>query len=573
MKQQLIILISIVCLGQFFQLFTTAQTVEYEKDYFRSPLGIPLVLSGTFGELRNNHFHAGIDIKTKGVEGQKIYASAEGYVSRVRVSPYGYGRALYIDHPNGYTTVYGHLQKFSPEIEKYIKEKQYEQQMYEVDLYVPADILTVEKGEVVAHSGNSGSSSAPHLHFEIRETTTEFPVNPLLFGFNIKDSRQPEMPKIAIYGFDAARHPSENKLILNCQKKGKEYKLSKDTILVNSDLIGVAVKTFDRLNGAENKNGVFAIQMKVDDILQYDFKVDELSFDQMRYINAHCDYDEWHRNRSWYNKCYIEPNNRLMNYQESGYTGHIETYQSTPRKIEIIIEDIAKNQSTLVFYVRKDKKGKTFSFKTDYHQLLYHSISNEVMEEEMMATFSPDAFYNDVFFDYKRLPGKTAYSATHQIHDSATPIHVPFDVLIKAKDVPESLRDKLVIMYEYKKSTRTLIPESWSGDFVKGQSKSFGKFYIKTDTAKPQIKPVYTYSGKNLAKYDVLRFKISDNLSGVKSYNGYLDGEWVLMSYHPKSRQIRYYFDKKLSKGKHTFKVEVIDAVNNSNTYSFNFMW
>ena len=184
--------------------FCNAQS-PYPQNYFMSPLDITLVLSGSFAELRSNHFHSGLDIKTKGKVGFKTYASAEGYVSRIKISRYGYGKALYITHPNGYTTVYAHLQKFAPKIEAYVKKQQYKKETFELELFPKAEELKISSKEVIAYTGNTGGSGGPHLHFEIIDQQ-ERPINPMLFGFDIKDTTKPVVHELYGYPLSEGSH-------------------------------------------------------------------------------------------------------------------------------------------------------------------------------------------------------------------------------------------------------------------------------------------------------------------------------------------------------------------------------
>ena len=550
-----------------------ADAAQYPQDYFRSPLGIPLVLSGTFGELRNNHFHAGIDVKTQGKEGLNVYAVADGYVSRIRISPYGYGRALYIDHPNGYTSVYGHLKTFNKEIEAYIKKKQYETESFDINLEgLSPDLLKVTKGSVIALSGNTGGSGGPHLHFEIRETVTEHPINPLLFGMKVSDKRKPLIKQLAFYGFDNDLHSSSNTLKLDCKPQGSKYTISKDTVKLNTDIFGISVKTYDQQDGADNKNGIYSIRMMVDGELQYEFKVDKLSFDEMRYLNAHCDYKEWHNNRAWLNKCFVEPSNQLNNYLETE-TGHVFFEGNSVRKIELEINDLAGNESLISFYVKQDSNGTKFEYPSNYTRMLYHSIPNEVVNEQLILSFPADAFYNDVFFNYEQRAdaSKSPFSQVHEIHRSDVPVHKPFDISIHTEEFPEHLKEKALVVYEARKRKNAIKPEYWSGNFLKAKSKQFGDFYVRADVVPPVVKPVYTYKDKNIGTYDLMRFKITDDLAGIQSYRGELDGEWVLMEYEPKKAQLRHYFEDDLSKGKHHFKLSVKDGCGNETVLEFDF--
>ncbi len=243
-------LLAVLVFGAFASF--NAEDSKYPKGYFTSPLKIPLYLSGTFGELRSNHFHAGIDIKTNQQQGLPVYAAADGFVSRIKVSPWGYGKALYVTHPNGFTTVYAHLRNFNEEIDEYIKAMQYQRRKFDIELFPLRSKFVIKQGEVVAHSGNSGGSSAAHLHFEIRESGTEKPVNPLLFGFPVKDTREPSIKSIFVYDFGKLKNVSDP-MEFRTLRTGTHYTLTRDVAKVNSNKIGIGIKTFDKLNGANNE--------------------------------------------------------------------------------------------------------------------------------------------------------------------------------------------------------------------------------------------------------------------------------------------------------------------------------
>jgi len=249
---------------QFLISIGFSQTLEqYPKDYFRSPLDIPLLLSGNFGELRNNHFHSGLDIKTQGVEGQKVYAVADGFVSRIRIMPIGYGKIIYITHPNGYTSAYAHLQQFKGELAKEVKRYQYANETFEMDYYPPDTLLKVKKGDVVALSGNSGSSGGPHLHFEIRETVSEYAVNPLLFGFDIKDDVKPVIKSISVFPLNDTSYVNNRNATQEFGIIGSNgnYQLSNNVIITAYGQIGVGINTYDQQSGASNQNGVYSIML------------------------------------------------------------------------------------------------------------------------------------------------------------------------------------------------------------------------------------------------------------------------------------------------------------------------
>ena len=303
------LLIVVVCLLTFQQYYTQ---VEYDKTDFVAPMHIPLILSGNFAELRSNHFHTGLDIKTKGSEGYRIYAVDSGYVSRINISHWGYGKAIYVTHPNGYTSVYAHLSRFPEKIEKYLRKKQFEKQTETITVYPDSLDLLISKEEIIAYSGNSGSSGGPHLHFEIRETETEKAVNPLLFGFDIKDDIRPTVSNIKIYPLDNGFINGKDiaKVYPTTGSFG-EYRLKDNPAIEVDGEIGLGVHTIDKLNGAGNKCGIYTIELFVDDSLVFRQTMEKIDFFTNRYINAHKDYNEYHVKKRSFHRSYVSDNNKL----------------------------------------------------------------------------------------------------------------------------------------------------------------------------------------------------------------------------------------------------------------------
>ena len=330
-------------------LLTYTNTTAQE---YSAPLNFKMLLSGTFGELRGNHFHAGIDIKTEGVEGQKVYSIADGYISRIKVSTWGYGKVLYITHPQtGHTSVYAHLQKFNAKIDSIVKRKQYQKESFEINFYPNAAAIQIKKGEVIALSGNSGGSGGAHLHFEIRDTKTEHPINPLQFGFNITDNIPPTLSKLKIYAFDTTLINGYRKSkIINIKKINNKYSIDETPTINGSFALGIS--TYDKLNGSYNKNGVYSIKVCVDSSICYKFTVDELDFSTSRYINAHIDYKEKKENNKKYHRCYKLPHNKLTNYSEIINEGIINIKDTLTHLISLEVTDIYGNISDLEFNVK-----------------------------------------------------------------------------------------------------------------------------------------------------------------------------------------------------------------------------
>ena len=280
----------IILISLFFNVSFFGQ-VDYKMVDFRSPLGIPLILSGNFAELRFNHFHTGLDIKTNGSENYRIYSVDTGFVSRINISHWGYGKAIYVDHPSGYTSVYAHLSRFPSKIESYLRKKQFELEKETVTLYPNSDDLKVSRGEVIAYSGNTGGSSGPHLHFEIRETESEKPVNPMLFNFDIEDNLSPTIYHVKFYPIkNALINGSANEKLIKVVGDNNNYTIQNSVSA--SGLIGLGIHAIDKLNGASNKCGVYRISLFLDDELIFEQVMNKLDFNTKRYINAHKDYNE-----------------------------------------------------------------------------------------------------------------------------------------------------------------------------------------------------------------------------------------------------------------------------------------
>ena len=277
-----------------FPFFLHGQGI-YPQDVFQSPLAIPLDISGSFGELRSNHFHSGLDFKTSGVEGLPVYATGDGYVSRIKISPFGYGKAIYITHPNGFTSVYGHLQKANGAIQELIKKKQYQEQSFEVEMYLYPTELPVKKGDVIAFSGNTGGSGAPHLHFEFRDTKSEQIINPMHFGFKkiIKDERKPIIQGIVVYPLDSTTVNNAQKPInISFNKQADGTYLS--TKVKANGRIAFGINAYDYCTNAYNKNGLYKVKAYLNGVLQYQYGFDTFAFDESRYINNFIDYERFH---------------------------------------------------------------------------------------------------------------------------------------------------------------------------------------------------------------------------------------------------------------------------------------
>ncbi len=572
----LVLTLNLFFLLPFFQASAdTDLKTKYPQDYFRSPLGIPLVLAGTFGELRNNHFHGGIDCKTNKQENLNIYSVAEGYVSRVKIQAGGYGYALYIDHPNGYTSVYAHLNGFTGNIGRFVKERQYEQQSFTVDLIVPPGMLQVEKGQIVAKSGNTGSSTAPHLHFEIRDTATEVPINPLAFGYSVPDTRHPFFSGAAIYPFDNNYRYDTPKMYKVVKKSNGVYSLEANTIKVNTPKIGLGAKAYDKLNGADNMNGIYSIEVYKDGQKYFYFDVERISFDETRYINCYLDYEGKKSGRGNMQKLFIDPGNYLSAYENVVNRGVIDLSDGESHQIAITARDIAGNTSTLSYRVQWDKNQPIAAIPFDSNAITTFSYATDNRyENDLIRLYFPtNSFYTDIGFNYEIIEANSSsvYSQYHQVHTGKTPVHKYFDISIKPNNLPYPLYDKAYIAYYDVGGRKRSIDGEWEGNFLKGKSKEFGKYFIAVDSIPPTIKPYNISPNKVMSKNTYIGFTISDRETGIKSYDMYIDGQWVLTTFDAKTGGARYYFDERLASGEHEVTFIVKDRVGNSESYTTRF--
>ena len=346
-------------------LFSFSQE-KYPKDYFRSPLDIPIFLSGSFGELRSNHFHAGLDIKTQGKEGLKVFAVADGYVSRIKVQQFGYGKAIYITHPNGFTSVYGHLSKYNGEIDKYVKSVQYKKENYQTgNLFFKEDKFPVKKGEIIAFSGDTGGSGGPHLHFEIRNTKTESIINPLFFGLKVEDTKPPVIQSLKVYTINSAsRINQQNKSFQIPIKNIKVGKYKADRISA-SGIIGFGISVFDRFNKAPNKNGIYSLEMLVNGKRFYYHNVETFSFSESKYLNLHIDYEHFKKYKRRYQKTHKVTANKLSIYQDLINNGKINIQKGLNYTIEIIAKDFENNSSSIIIPIAGKESNAIFKKQKD----------------------------------------------------------------------------------------------------------------------------------------------------------------------------------------------------------------
>jgi hypothetical protein len=547
---------------------------DYPQDYFRSPLDIPLNLSGNFGELRTNHFHAGLDLKTQQQEGLKVYSVADGYISRIKVSPFGYGYCLYVTHPNGYTSVYGHLQRYASKIDKYTKDEQYKLESFSVDLFPDPTALPVTKGEVIGLSGNSGGSGGPHLHFEIRETQSEKVINPMLFGFQIKDKIPPAINSVLIVPMNDSAWVNNAQLPIGMETKvstGKCALKSAVPAKVYGD-IGFAIHTSDGLDGNANRCGIYRIELWVDGVQVYGQRMDKLDFTTNRAMNAHTLYERFKKNRSQIHGSYRLPGNPLDIYDNLVNDGIVSFRDNKLHNCEYKVFDKMGNSSSIAFQVQSLSSGGKQPAKKPYLAHWNWEEDNHYQNGDVDIFMPAYTMYEDLDLSItKSSLIKGAVTPTFCIASPYEPVHHAYKLGLNAQTVPEKYKDKAFIgRWDPDKTKLNAEGGKMEGGFLYAEPSYFGYFAILIDTVKPNITNVDLAA--NMKGRSSFSFKISDWQSGIDQIIPKIDGKWVLMEFDAKSARLTYYFDReRLSGGSHIFELTVIDERKNAKTFTLPF--
>jgi hypothetical protein len=540
---------------------------------FQSPLNIPLTLSGNFGELRASHFHAGIDLRTQGVTGKPVFAACDGYVSRIKIQSGGYGKSLYITHPNGYTTVYAHLERYIPEIENYVLNYQYERESFEIELFPSKEKFKFNKGELIGYSGNSGRSGGPHLHFEIRKTIGQIPVNVLRFNLPIEDKRPPEFKSLYTYTYHTeepcAMDGSERKYYPVSKKNDSVYTIDK-IIECYDNYIGFGAEVYDLLNGSTNRCGVYLLQLIVDDIPRFMFQLDAISFANSRYVNAHMDYELKTEEGRSVHRLFRLPNNLLPIYTASIENGLLYLADDSAHNCEIIAIDAYGNQASLLFTCKAIKNPTPRIAPIDNSTFISWEKGGFFTIDRYSVYIPPKALYQNIYFFAEKRSGTNGYlSDTLIAHRATEALDIGITISERFDSVNENLKDKLV--FARVNSSNKLVAEG--GEFLDGElsvtTKNFGKYIVVADTTPPVLKPLSFHPGGRYGPAQSMTFQAIDELTGIDTYTAYVDGAWALFEYDAKSGTLRYTIDPlRIEKGRwHEIDIVVDDLKKNQSRY------
>ncbi len=543
---------------------------EFPQNYFRSPIDFQIQIAGNFGELRSNHFHTGLDILTQGVEGKTVRSIADGYVSRINVSGGGYGNALYITHPNGYVSVYGHLRSFRKDIAQYLDSVQHEKHEFAMNLYPLPNQFPVKKGDFIAFSGNSGRSSGPHIHFEIRERDSEEPVNPFLLGIKVKDDVPPSIFSITRYNFTDTIDWD------NFSKKTYSYEYINGKTIKTNGNTGFGIELQDYTTGRHNRNGIYQLSLKIDDTVYFEVKFDKLSFYTNRYINSYIDYGNYLYSKKRITKCFVEPNNNWGNYLIKKNRGIYRINDDSLHKVKIITKDFYGNTKTIRFNIIRDTT-KIYAKRVQnkyFVQKLFCKKENFYNSPELKINFHRNSLLYDFnLIHFTTQPKFKAYSSVHHIHKENTPLFNKITIAIKADSLPKNLQTKVLIVKINKNGKLSSAGGEYIDGYVITKINNFGNYVLAVDTVNPRIIPISFAKTKVITNSNI-RFKIYDNLSGIKSFNGYIDNKWVLFSYDAKYHLIQCNLkNEKIKKGIHQLILKVEDNYGNIETFTSKFTY
>lgn len=548
-----------------FSLVASAQGNAYPQNYFRNPLAIPMLLAGNFGECRPGHFHSGIDIKTEGRENLPVFAAADGYISRIKLEPGGFGHAIYITHPNGYTTLYAHLNDFFPALQQLVHAEQYARQSWTLDMRFNPDQFPVKKGQLIAQSGNTGGSTAPHLHFEIRNTQTEHPLNPQLFGFAIQDNIAPKPTAIAIYGAQQSVY-EQKPLQFKLQLKDGQYVSEDSIVFCSSKQINLALAVNDFMNLSDNTLSIYSAEWYLNDSLQGKLILDDIGYDETRYLNACADYKLHHVLGTWYNYLFVLPNNQLTRLytQLKNERGYIQL--AAYNKVRIVLQDNSGNTSI----VRFELQYKEDNSKANCSTLWQASKQNQIATPNIKMQVAPNSLYDAICFDFQKTYQVNALSSRYQLHHPFVPIHQYVDLSIKPeRAIPFALISKIVLVYHdgTKQSAKAaLLSNAWYTASVR----NFGDYWLAIDTTAPMIKHMQK-QGISVAEGTVLRFKLTDNYTSIKKCTARIKGQWVCLEQHEDNWF--YAIDEHCPKGKNKLDLVAVDENGNERTMSFLFTY
>ncbi|MDB4767823.1 M23 family metallopeptidase [Flavobacteriaceae bacterium] len=529
---------------------------------YNAPLKIPLLLAGNFGELRSDHFHSGLDIKTKHQQGLKVFSIADGYVSRIKISHWGYGKVLYVNHYNGTSSVYAHLQKFSPEIEKFVQKKQYANKSYTIQLFPKKDSIKVYKDSPIAYSGNSGGSTAPHLHFEMRKTGSAIAINPLQFPYEVLDKTPPTLQKLFAYPVGESSHVnrSENKVQLSFKRTPEGIYQTNPIEVKGSFYLGV--KGYDRQELTANKNGIYQYKLSLNDTLIGEIKLDQFSFNETKGINTLIDYPHLIKHRERIVQLFQNARKPLSIFKTIKNKGIVNIKPNETVELELALLDHHGNNISIKIPVLGTSEAATIKKtlnKTPF-PVFYKSPAHYKLAYGSLY-FPVNSFYEDVYLNLETTKD------TISVHKPMWAVKKPFTISFNSQNSPFSKYSYIAYMLDSKSSIYSNTKKD--GDWLSTKTNKLGTYIVKQDSIPPSIRPKNFKSNQNIRNYQFLSLEIKDLETGINSYSGSLNGKWILMEYEPKTNTLTHHIGPRTNLQKNNeLKIEVTDMLGNTQIYT-----
>ncbi|MBL1281153.1 MAG: M23 family metallopeptidase [Fluviicola sp.] len=533
---------------------------QKQQEYgYHPPLKIPLILSSNFGELRPNHFHMGLDFKTNNRIGYRLYSIEDGFVSRIKVSPTGYGKVVYIDHPNGITSVYAHCSEFKGQLDSIVRITQISEQNYAVEIFPKKNEIKVKKGQVIALSGNSGGSTAPHLHFEIRETKTEHALNPLVYGFDIADHKKPEIRGMKVYGLTKDGYQFNKKAVKKTASKGKtNYYISGSSIIIpahylsKSGGIGFAFDVIDRFDGASNRCGLYGSILIIDGDTIFGQQTDRVPFESSRYVNSHKDYQEYAHLRRKYHKTFKTRENPLPIYTKQGLGIFKKAKPGGKYKVRYIAYDAKGNRSVLQFdlLILNGKINSKDAIATDSTYLI-PSKTKRLTKGTTEVDFGRSTSYEPLKLDASKI--------NYKIGNAETPVQNAYKIKMSLDDVQDG---KHYLDITTAKGKHRSINVLYDENLLIFEPKYFGTYKLKRDTIAPRVTPHNFKNATSSLNGKSLQWLIRDIETGIADYDLFINGKWVLLEYDGKKKKITYTRDASFV-GKKELLLKVVDDCGN----------
>jgi hypothetical protein len=544
-----------------------AQT--YPKEDYTLPIKGSFSLSGDFGEIRSDHFHMGADFRLK--TGRRIYAVADGFISRIKTEAGGYGKALYIDHPNGFRSLYAHLERFTPELEAFIRKKQIQNKYFTTLVYPDTSKFPVKKGDLIAYGGNTGYSFGSHLHFEMRRSENDNAINPYHFFKLDYDNRSPQIYNMLLTPVDSSGSVSGIRQKVSFSLAGNNNQYYSTKKITTSGKIGIAIQAIDRKPGQRNRYSVYRAALYADGEKIFDFRKDEISYYETRYLNSFIDYELYANRKLRYTNLFKEKGNHLSIYETAANSGYLTIKAGEKKRIKIQVFDFSGNKSEINFTLH----GETYHAKpnTACKNTFIAGEKNFFIRPDFRLLSEKHSFYKDFCFTYQKTPsyGKLL-SDWHLIHQSDFPVHGDVYISIKAENRNPEIQDKLCIVRQDSRGNLKYSGGKYIKSFVSTEIKRFGLYGLTADTIPPLIYAHNFRPGNSIGSLTELQFKASDNLSGIHSYEAFVNGKKALLFYDLKDDIISFQIADSLPKGEQIhLKIVLFDKKANKTVYNTNF--